>query len=100
MTTKTSRAFTIKFREWLYQLLFPQGMRKPTDKESHFLPNFCEGRMVLNVVVVAEMLALVISLVMPVPSIFFANYSEAFLQISLFIQWIALACLPGRKNEP
>ena len=92
MTTKTSRPFTSKFREWLYQLLFPQGMRKPTDKESHFLPNFCQGRMVLNVVVVAEMLALVISLVMPVPSIFFSNYFEAFLQISLFIQWIALAC--------
>ncbi|MBE9516556.1 MAG: histidine kinase [Proteobacteria bacterium] len=92
MTAETSRSFYSKFREWFYQLLFPQGMRKPTDKESHFLPNFCEGRMVLNVVVVAEMLALVISLVMPVPSIFFTSYFEAFLQISIFIQWIALAC--------
>lgn len=81
-----------RLREWLYQLLFPQGMKKPSSKESHFLPNFCEGRMVINVVVVAEMLAIVISLVMPVPSIFFSNYFEALLQISLFIQWIALAC--------
>lgn len=69
---------------------------RPLEKHhTHFLPNFCETKMVLNVVVVAEMLALVISLVMPIPSIFFTNYFEALLQISLFIQWIALACAAG-----
>lgn len=68
---------------------------KSTSASGHFLPNFCEGRMIINVMIIAEMLALVISLVMPVPSVFFSNYFEALLQISIFIQWIALACAFG-----
>ncbi|MDH5633439.1 MAG: histidine kinase [Gammaproteobacteria bacterium] len=95
MNPDTTRAFASRLREWLYQLIYPMGTQKLLDSDSHFLPNFCESRMVINVVVVAEMLALVISLVMPVPSIFFDNYFEALLQISLFIQWIALACTGG-----
>jgi len=71
------------------------SLRPKIDESDHFLPNFCEGRMVLNVIVIAEMLALIISLVMPVPSIFFDNYFEALLQISVFIQWIALAGAAG-----
>lgn len=65
---------------------------KNLEGDSHFLPNFCEAKMVINVVVIAEMLAIVISLVMSVPNRFFANYFEAFLQISIFILWIALCC--------
>ena len=40
----------------------------------HFLPNFCELKMTVSVLIIAELLALVITLVMPVPSIFFSNY--------------------------
>ena len=61
------------------------------ETDSHFLPNFCETNMVIRVVVIAELLAIVISLVMSVPNLFFASYFEALLQISIFIQWIALS---------
>jgi len=52
-----------------------------------FLPNFCQGEMIVNVVVIAEMLALVITLVTKQlsPSLF----TDLFI-ISLFVQWIAM----------
>lgn len=77
------------------QFVAPSSYTKLDIQKQHFLPNFCEARMIFNVVAIAEMLALVISLVMPVPSIFFSNYFEALLQISIFIQWIALASAVG-----
>jgi len=61
----------------------------------HFLPNFCELKMTISVLIIAELLALVITLVMPVPSIFFSNYFEALFLISLFVLWIAMACALG-----
>ena len=61
------------------------------DTDSHFLPNFCHASMVIRVVVIAELLAIVISLVMTVPNLFFTSYFEALLQISIFVQWIGLA---------
>ncbi len=65
------------------------------DSHEHFLPNFCQLNMTFRVLIIAELLALVITLVMPVPSIFFDNYFEALFQISLFVLWIALACAMG-----
>lgn len=65
-----------------------------TDQE-HFLPNFCQLKMTISVLIIAELLALVITLVMPVPSIFFSNYFEALFLISLFVLWIAMACAMG-----
>lgn len=52
-----------------------------------FLPNFCKGEMIINVLVIAEMLALVITLVSTrlSPSVF----KDLFI-ISIFVQWIAL----------
>ena len=57
------------------------------DATESFLPNFCKGEMIVNVLVIAEMLALVITLVSTrlSPNIF----KDLFI-ISLFVQWIAL----------
>jgi two-component system sensor histidine kinase AlgZ len=56
--------------------------------ESHFLPNFCRGRAIGGIVLIAEMLAVVVTLVTRRIS---ANLFQDLLLISLFVQWIALA---------
>jgi len=60
----------------------------PDDDETHFLPNFCRGRAVLGIVFIAELLAVVITLVTRRIS---DNLFQDLVLISLFIQWIALA---------
>jgi len=62
----------------------------PAEKNAEFLPNFCTGWVVFNVVVVAEMLAIVINLVIP-RNLLSASPFQDLLLISLFIQWVALA---------
>jgi two-component system sensor histidine kinase AlgZ len=58
--------------------------------DTDFLPNFCTGWVIFNVVVVAELLAIVITLVMPRG--FLSLYAaQDLLFVSLFIQWIALS---------
>jgi two-component system sensor histidine kinase AlgZ len=59
-------------------------------EKTEFLPNFCTGEVVFNVVVVAEMLAIVINLVIP-RDFLSASPLQDLLLLSLFIQWIALA---------
>ncbi len=56
---------------------------------TEFLPNFCAGEVVFNVVVVAEMLAIVINLVIPRGFLGSSALQDLAL-ISLFIQWVAL----------
>jgi two-component system sensor histidine kinase AlgZ len=56
--------------------------------DGDFLPNFCNGLTLLNVIVIAEMLALVVTLVTRRIS---TNVFEDLLIISIFIQWIALS---------
>lgn len=56
--------------------------------ETHFLPNFCRGRSVLGIVFIAQLLALVISLITRRIS---DNLFQDLVLISLFVQWIALA---------
>lgn len=68
---------------------------KELNRDDHFLPNFCEARMVVSVIIIAELLAVVISLIMTVPNLYFSNYFQALLQLSVFIQWIALSCAAG-----
>jgi len=58
------------------------------DASETFLPNFCNGEMIVNVVVIAEMLALVITLVTRQLST--SLFKDLFI-ISLFVQWIALS---------
>ena len=66
--------------------LFPKA---DTDtQETDFLPDFCNGWVILNVAIIAEMLAFVITLVTRRISL---NLLEDLFIISIFIQWIALA---------
>lgn len=66
--------------------------------ESHFLPNFCRGRAVLGIILVAELLAVVITLITRRIS---PNLFQDLLLISLFVQWMALlsaAALCGARR--
>ncbi len=65
--------------------LYP-GLGEEAD-DGGFLPNFCSGLTLLNVVVIAEMLAIVITLVTRRIS---ASMFEDLFLISIFVQWIAL----------
>jgi two-component system sensor histidine kinase AlgZ len=60
----------------------------PTEEETHFLPNFCRGRAIGGIVLIAELLAIVITLVTRRIS---TNLFQDLLLVSLFVQWIALA---------
>jgi len=59
-------------------------------QDTDFLPNFCTGWVIFNVVVVAELLAIIITLVMP-RGIVAISAGQDMLFVSLFVQWIALA---------
>ncbi|MBI3571140.1 MAG: sensor histidine kinase [Gammaproteobacteria bacterium] len=62
----------------------------PPGEKTEFLPNFCTGEVVFNVVVVAEMLAIVINLIIP-RNFLSPTALQDLLLISIFIQWVALA---------
>lgn len=98
MDSANSNNFFNRLVAWLgkdaWQLSAAAGTAED-DSHKHFLPNFCQLKMTVSVLIIAELLALVITLVMPVPSIFFDNYFEALFQISLFVLWIALASAMG-----
>src|SRR6266576_1001732 len=66
------------------------GANGATAEDGDFLPDFCTGWVVFNVVVVAELLAIVIALVMP-RGLTSASTGLDLLFVSVFIQWIALA---------
>ncbi len=70
----------------LEQRLFPGA---PAESTETFLPDFCRGEVVFNVAVAAEMLALVITLVMP-REFLTPSAGQDLLAISLFVQWVAL----------
>lgn len=67
--------------------LFGTGEAIVADTE--FLPNFCTGWVLFNVVVVAELLAIVITLVMP-RDFLSPSAGQDLLLVSLFVQWVAL----------
>ncbi len=58
------------------------------EENSHFLPNFCTGPMIMNIALIAEMLAFVFTLI---TRRIFVNVLEDLLMISIFMQWVALA---------
>ncbi len=70
----------------LRQAIYPA--QTPEREAAGFLPNFCSGPMLINVVVIAQMMALVITLVARRISV---NIFQDLLIISLFVQWIALS---------
>jgi two-component system sensor histidine kinase AlgZ len=61
---------------------------EPLGDESHFLPNFCGGRTIGGIVLIAELLAIIITLVTRRIS---TNLFQDLLLVSLFVQWIALS---------
>lgn len=58
--------------------------------DAGFLPNFCSGPIVLNVILVAQFLAVAITVIMP--PLTQRVFLDLFL-VSLFVQWIALASI-------
>src|SRR3972149_785014 len=56
--------------------------------DTHFLPNFCRGRAIGGIVLIAELLAIVITLVTRRIS---TNLFQDLVLVSLFVQWIALS---------
>jgi two-component system sensor histidine kinase AlgZ len=70
-----------------HRLLFGAG--EAAVEDSDFLPDFCTGWVLFNVVVVVELLAIVITLVMP-RDFLSPSADQDLLLVSLFVQWIAL----------
>jgi two-component system sensor histidine kinase AlgZ len=63
----------------------------PPDAAEHdVLPNFCSGWIIFNVVVVAELVAIVINLFLPSGFVTPHAWSDL-LVVSVFVQWVALA---------
>ncbi len=56
------------------------------DSDANFLPNFCEPKMVLGVVLVAELVAFLFALARPAD----AGFLNELARISVFIQWTGL----------
>lgn len=66
----------------------PEWSKEKTPEETAgFLPNFCKGDMLVSIIIIAELLALVVTLV---TRRFTLNIFWDLLLISIFIQWIAL----------
>jgi two-component system sensor histidine kinase AlgZ len=88
MATLTEKAGVLwgRVATGLRQTVYPA--HAPEGEAAGFLPNFCSGPMVVNVVVIAQMMALVITLVARRISV---NIFQDLLIVSLFVQWIALS---------
>jgi two-component system, LytTR family, sensor histidine kinase AlgZ len=93
--TEKNRSLRERAQTWLARLhrLAHRGLFGPGEaaiEDSDFLPNFCTGWVIFNVCVVAELLAIMITLVMP-RGIISLSIGPDLLFVSLFVQWIALA---------
>ena len=71
---------------WVLRVFAPAPVA--AGEEGHFLPNFCGGRAIGGIVLIAELLAIVITLVTRRIS---DNLFQDLLLVSLFVQWVALA---------
>lgn len=71
---------------WLLRSIAPTSVT--AGEETHFLPNFCGGRAIGGIVLIAEILAIVITLV---TRRIFDNLFQDLLLVSLFVQWVALS---------
>ena len=93
MELSDKNSFLNSFRKLKSALvgLHPGTQETIRDQEagSGFLPEFCNGWVVFNVVVIAEMLAIVITLV---TRRIFETPLHDLLYISILVQWIALGC--------
>lgn len=64
-------------------------MRQNSQKSTSFLPDFCNARTVFVVILLAELLAIVLTLAQPP---YLDNQLYDLAMYSLFIQWVALSC--------
>jgi len=71
---------------WVLRVFAPAPVA--AGDEGHFLPNFCGGRAIGGIVLIAELLAIVITLVTRRIS---DNLFQDLLLVSLFVQWVALS---------
>lgn len=71
---------------WLLRRFAPAPAA--TGDETEFLPNFCGGRTIGGVMLIAEMLAIVVTLITRRIS---ENLFQDLFLISLFVQWVALS---------
>jgi len=72
----------------------------PTDRRLRFLPDFCNGPAVVEILLIAELVAMVLVMARGLGG--HVNVLQDFIGISLFILWLALAsaavlCIAGRK---
>jgi two-component system sensor histidine kinase AlgZ len=75
-----------------------EEQRPPDSADSYFLPDFCDPRMALAVVLVSELLALTFTLVRPAT----ADFLTELARISVLMQWLGLtsaALLCGLKSR-
>lgn len=76
---------------WLQLLFGDHGSTSDellgSNKQSEFLPDFCSGSMLGNILILAEFFALVVTILSQPLS---ANIFKDLLMISIFVQWIAL----------
>ena len=71
---------------WLLRVFTPAPVA--ASDEGYFLPNFCGGRTLGGIVLIAQLLAVVITLV---TRRIFDNLFQDLLLVSLFVQWVALS---------
>jgi len=69
------------------EALRPTATTEGEARDDGLLPNFCQGQVILSIVLIAEMLAFVVTLVTRRISF---TLLEDLLLISLFVQWVAL----------
>jgi two-component system sensor histidine kinase AlgZ len=62
---------------------------RSAEDEGGFLPNFCRGWVVFNAAIAAELLAVLVTLLMP-RQILSASAGQDLLLVSVFVQWVAL----------
>ena len=74
----------------------------PTDRRAHYLPDFCTAPAVAEILVIAELVAMVLTMARGLgPG---SNVLQDFIGISLFMLWLAFAaaavlCIAGRRLE-
>ncbi|HKQ30043.1 MAG TPA: histidine kinase [Burkholderiales bacterium] len=82
-----AQTWLAKLQALAHRALFGPGEAMVEDSE--FLPNFCTGWVVFNVVVVAELLAIMVALIMP-RGVISSTTGQDLVFVSLFVQWVAL----------
>jgi two-component system sensor histidine kinase AlgZ len=88
LSRKASLSSWLKNLGKRFEIAIPAGATAVDDGQ--FLPDFCSGWIVFNVIVIAEMLAIVITLVVP-RYIISPFILQNLLLISIFVQWVALS---------